>query len=99
MKQPAEWLPNGRTMVYFAADSGRLVEARDALALPAQARGFNMLYPLHAAKVGGLAYRLVMTCSGLALAMLGSLAVWSFWFARKPARPVRRGQGRAVRAG
>lgn len=84
MKQPAEWLPNGRTTLFFAADTGRLVEARDALQLPAQVRGYNLFYPLHAAKVGGLAYRLVMTISGFALAMLGSLAVWSFWFA-KPA--------------
>lgn len=87
MKQPAEWLPNGRTTFYFAADTGKLVEARDALALPAQVRGYNLLYPLHAAKVGGLAYRLVMTVSGLALTLLGSLTVWAFWFKRQ-ARPV-----------
>lgn len=83
MKQPAEWLPNGRTTLYFAADSGRLMEARNAQALPVQARGFNMLYPLHAAKVGGLPYRIVMTLSGLALTLLGSLAVWTFWFRRQ----------------
>lgn len=82
MRQPGEWLPNGRTTLYFAADTGRLVDVRDALKLPAQARGFNMLYPLHAAKVGGLPYRLAMTATGLALALLGSLAVWSFWFRR-----------------
>jgi hypothetical protein len=29
--------------------------------------------------VGGLAYRLVMTVSGLTLALLGSLAVVTFW--------------------
>jgi len=94
MKQPEEWLPNGRTTLYFAADTGRLVQARDALALPVQARGFNMLYPLHAAKVGGLPYRLVMTVSGLALTLLGSLAVWSFWFAGG----TRQGIGRARRS-
>jgi uncharacterized iron-regulated membrane protein len=87
MKQPDEWLPNGRTTLYFAADTGRLVEARDARQLPAEARGYNLLYPLHAAKVGGLAYRLLMTVSGLVLALLGSLAVWSFWFAKRTLRP------------
>lgn len=87
MKQPAEWLPNGRTTLYFAADSGRIIDVRDALALPTQVRGYNLLYPLHAAKVGGLAYRLVMTVSGLALALLGCLTVWSFWFRRR-ATPV-----------
>ena len=87
MKQPAEWLPNGRTVLYFAADTGRLVEARDALAQPAAVRGYNMFYPLHAAKVGGLLYRLVMTAVGLALVLLGSLAVWSFWFRRGTVGP------------
>lgn len=87
-RQPAEWLPNGRTTLYFAPDSGRLIEARDAFALPLGWRVFNYAYPLHAAKVGGLPYRLVMTLSGLTLAMLGSFAVWSFWF-RRPRKPVR----------
>ena len=87
LKQPAEWLPNGRTTFYFTADTGRLVASRDALKLPAQVRGYNLLYPLHAAEVGGLAYRLVMTVSGLALTLLGSLTVWAFWFKRR-ARPI-----------
>lgn len=83
MRQPAEWLPNGRTTLYFTADTGRLVDVRNALALPPQVRGYNLLYPLHAAKVGGFAYRLVMTVSGLALTLLGTLTVWSFWFRRR----------------
>jgi len=87
MRQSGEWLPNGRTTLYFAADTGQLVEARDALKLPPQARGFNLFYPLHAAKVGGLPYRLAMTASGLAMALLGSLAVWTFWFRRGVRRP------------
>jgi uncharacterized iron-regulated membrane protein len=86
MRQPTEWLPNGRTTLWFAADTGQLVAARDATTLPPQVRGFNMLYPLHAAKVGGLGYRLLMTASGLALGVLGTLAVWSFWFKRRRSR-------------
>ncbi|MES2498288.1 MAG: PepSY-associated TM helix domain-containing protein [Pseudomonadota bacterium] len=85
MRQPEEWLPNGRTMLWFAADSGRLVAVRDARDFDRQVRGYNMLYPLHAAKVGGFGWKIAMTLSGLALAVLGSLAVWSFWF-RKPKR-------------
>lgn len=80
MKQPAEWLPNGRTTLWFAPDTGQLIEARDALKLPGAAQWFNMAYPLHAAKVGGLPYRLLMTLAGLALSLLGSLTVWTFWF-------------------
>lgn len=79
VRQPAEWLPNGRTTLWFDPADGRLVGVNDALAAPTGARMFNMAYPLHAAKVGGLAYRLVMTMVGLALFLLGSLAVGSFW--------------------
>ena len=86
MKQPEEWLPNGRTTLWFAPDTGRLIESRDALKLPSAAQWFNMAYPLHAAKVGGLPYRLVMTLVGLALTLLGTLTVWTFWFRRRPAR-------------
>lgn len=82
MKQAEEWLPNGRTTLWFAPDTGELIEARDALTLPGATQAFNTFYPLHAAKVGGLAYKLVMTLVGLALSLLGSLAVWSFWFRR-----------------
>ncbi|HKY80517.1 MAG TPA: PepSY-associated TM helix domain-containing protein [Sphingobium sp.] len=89
MKAPDEWLPNGRTTLWFAADDGRLIKARDASRMPQPVKIYNMLYPLHAAKVGGLGYRLVMTFAGLALGLLGTLTLWSFWFARKPVvRPV-----------
>lgn len=89
LKQPAEWLPNGRTSLWFDAGSGQLLGHRDALAMPGGAQVYNLSYPLHAGKVGGLAYRLLMTLSGLAMAMLGSFAVWSFWF-RRPKRAERR---------
>lgn len=80
MKQPAEWVPGGRTVTWFAASSGALVDARDARSLPRQAAVYNFLFPLHAAEVDGLLYRLLMTILGLTLAMLGTLTVWTFWF-------------------
>jgi len=79
LRQQAEWLPNGRTMAWFDPADGRMVAARDAQALPLGSRITNADFPLHAAKVGGLAYRLVMTVSGLALTLLGTLAVVTFW--------------------
>ncbi|UXC90262.1 PepSY domain-containing protein [Sphingobium sp. RSMS] len=85
MKKSDEWLPNGRTTLWFAADNDRLVKARDASRLPEAVKIYNMLYPLHAAKVGGLSYRLIMTFAGLALGLLGTLTTWSFWFPRKGA--------------
>jgi uncharacterized iron-regulated membrane protein len=83
LRQPREWLPNGRTMVWFAADTGRIVATRDALALPSRVQAYNAFYPLHAAKVGGLAYRIVVTLSGVTLTLFGTLTVWTFWFQRK----------------
>lgn len=79
MRQEAEWLPNGRSMVWFDAGNGRLLARRDALTMQPGTQAFNMLYPLHAAKVGGIAWRLLTTFGGFAMALLGSLAVWSFW--------------------
>ncbi|NQE64788.1 PepSY domain-containing protein [Caulobacter sp. RHG1] len=79
LRQQAEWLPNGRTMAWFDPADGRMVATRDAQTLPLGSRITNADFPLHAAKVGGLPYRLVMTVSGLALTLLGTLAVVTFW--------------------
>jgi uncharacterized iron-regulated membrane protein len=48
-----------------------------------------MLYPLHAGRVGGVVWKMLMTLSGLALTLLGTLAVWTFWFRRRR-RPIGR---------
>ncbi len=79
LRQQKEWLPNGRSMAWFDPATGAMVASRDALAMPLGSRLANADYPLHAAKVGGLAYRLVMTVSGLTLGLLGTLAVVTFW--------------------
>ena len=93
MRQPFEWTPNGRTQISVAANNRATVEdaarANDSASLSEKA------YPLHAAKVGGLAWKLAMTVSGLALAILGSFATWSFWTRRMRKT---RGQGRRVAA-
>lgn len=88
LKQPDEWLPNGRTMVWFDPAGGHIVEARSALSMPAGMQAFTKVYPLHAAKVGGWATKLLMTLSGLGMAVLGSLAVWTFWFKRPKKLPL-----------
>jgi uncharacterized iron-regulated membrane protein len=66
-------------MAWFDPATGAMVGSRDARAMPLGSRIANLDYPLHAAKVGGLAYRLVMTVSGLTLTFLGTLAVVTFW--------------------
>jgi uncharacterized iron-regulated membrane protein len=88
MRQPFEWTPNGRTTLYFDA-SGKLLRADDPADDGRAAGVMETFYPVHSAKVGGIAWKLVMTLSGLGLTLLGALATWSFWFrkAKKRKRP------------
>ena len=88
MKQPFEWTPNGRTTLYFDG-SGKLLRADDPAATGRTSAVMETFYPIHSAKVGGTAWKLVMTLSGLGLTLLGALATWSFWFrkAKKRRRP------------
>jgi uncharacterized iron-regulated membrane protein len=89
MRQPFEWIPNGRTTLFFDR-SGKLVRV-DNPAGARQAASINeKLYPIHTGKAGGLLWKLAMTLSGLSLALLGSLAVWSFWTRRVIHRRSRR---------
>lgn len=83
VRRAGEWMPNGRSMLWFDAATGELLASRDAMTMPANAQVYNAAYPIHAARTGGLAWRLVMTIAGLGLALLGSLSVWSFWFKRR----------------
>lgn len=85
MRRPSEWHPNGRTTLSLAGH-GSVLMARDAPAAPLAIRASNALYPLHSARLSGsamaLPLRIVMTLAGLGLALLGSLAVVTFWRAR-----------------
>jgi len=78
MKQPAEWHPNGRTLVYIDPATSKVVGTLDAQALGPGARLQNALYPIHAASAGGRLYELVVFLGGVALAALGGLGLWSF---------------------
>jgi uncharacterized iron-regulated membrane protein len=78
-RQPHEWLPNGRTLFYVDPADGRFVDVVDARSLPLAARAFNIVYPVHAATVGGWIYTVAMTLGGLALTLMGTLAVYGFW--------------------
>jgi uncharacterized iron-regulated membrane protein len=55
------------------------VDSRDATTLPLATRAYNAVFPIHASKIGGALYKLVMTAAGLTLTMLGSFAVYAFW--------------------
>ncbi|MFL6749639.1 MAG: PepSY-associated TM helix domain-containing protein [Sphingomicrobium sp.] len=88
MRQPFEWSANGRTRLMFDG-SGKLIKIDDPAAGSRAAAIYEKFLPLHSAGVGGLAWRLVMSLSGLGLTILGALATWSFWFrkAKKRHRP------------
>nr|WP_294849119.1 PepSY-associated TM helix domain-containing protein [uncultured Sphingomonas sp.] len=81
MRQPAEWTPNGRTTLFFDG-AGRLLRVDDAALGNRGDRLIDTFYPVHTGKVGGIMWKIAMTISGLALTLLGSLAVYSFWIRR-----------------
>jgi uncharacterized iron-regulated membrane protein len=82
LRQPAEWHPNGRTLVWIDPSNSQILGTVDALKLKPAQSVFNALYPLHAAKLGtGISARLVDMISaltGLALATLGLIGAFSF---------------------
>lgn len=78
-KQEFEWTPNGRTYVWIDSQSARVVSTQDPATGDFASALTEKYYPVHSAKVGGMAWRLVMTFGGLALAMLGTFATFSFW--------------------
>jgi uncharacterized iron-regulated membrane protein len=88
MRQPFEWTPNGRTQLNFDAATGRLLTVQDPARAGASAAVREKFYPLHTAKAGGVAMKLLMTISGLSLTLLGTLAVYGFWL--RKARQSRR---------
>ncbi|WP_257839173.1 PepSY domain-containing protein [Phenylobacterium sp. J426] len=90
MKQPGEWHPNGRTVVWIDPVDERVLGAVDAMRLGSGLRAYNSFYPLHAGKVGGLAYEAVVLLSGLALAGLGGFGLWAFLIKQTRRRPARR---------
>lgn len=93
MRQAFEWTPNGRTQISVAAHGAVTIE--DAAVANRSASLSEKVYPVHSAKVGGLAWKVAMTASGIALTLLGSLAMWSFWARRVHKRAHRRRQPRS----
>ena len=81
MRQPFEWTPNGRTTLFFDR-TGKIVRIDNPAGSSAATSINEKFYPVHTGKAGGLIWKLAMTLSGIALALLGSLAVWSFWIRR-----------------
>mgnify|MGYP002842841319 CR=1 FL=1 len=66
-RQDFEWTPNGRSYVWIAPDSAAVVGTDDPAKAGAVSAISETFYPIHAAKVGGIVWRLAMTFAGLAL--------------------------------
>ncbi len=79
LRQPFEWAPNGRTFVYADPATLTIVGRADPASGGAGSFVREKLYPIHAAKVGAMAWKLAMSGSGIALTLLGTLAVYGFW--------------------
>lgn len=94
-------LPSGRTSLWFDPADGRLVAIHDPTRTSPAARIATYEYPLHAAKVGSPVLRILLTLSGLVLAMLGMLAPAAFWSSRIQTRrsPARRPVSSSTNAG
>jgi uncharacterized iron-regulated membrane protein len=78
LQQPAEWHANGRTFAWFAPGTGVVLGTRDALTAPRFARVHDLLWPLHAQRVGGPAWQLVGGATGAALAVLSLFGALAF---------------------
>jgi uncharacterized iron-regulated membrane protein len=87
LRQPAEWHANGRTVVWIDPATSRIVGVEDALAQAGPARLYNAFWPIHASKVGGLAWKVLTFLTGLSLAALSLYGAESY---RRKLFPVRR---------
>lgn len=90
LRQPSEWAAGGRTAVWFDG-SGKLLRVDDPAAASRATAIFGTFLPLHSGKLG-LVHKLLMTVSGVALVLLGGLAMWSFWWRRWIHRQSARGR-------
>ena len=81
-RRPEEWHPNGRTYVLLDPYTAEVVQSIDAQAQGAGTRFMHALYPVHAAKVGGLPMVALGALSAAALVWLGASGVWAYVSAR-----------------
>jgi uncharacterized iron-regulated membrane protein len=85
---PGEMHPNGRSYVLVNPYTAAVVQAIDARDQGAGTRLMHALYPIHAAKVGGIPLIIVAIISGAGLAWLALGGAWSF-LARTAVRQAR----------
>ena len=85
---PGEWHPNGRSYVLVDPYTANVVQAIDARAQGAGTRAMHAVYPIHAAKTGGVAMVLFAAFAAAALTWMTVSGVWTY-FGRRAKRTVR----------
>lgn len=78
VRQPDEWHANGRTTLWIDPATSQIMAVDDALTQAPAAQLYNAFWPVHAAKVGGLAWKVVSFLAGLALAALSLYGAESY---------------------
>lgn len=78
LKRECELHPNGLSFVYTDARSGEIVHIKDACAMPTGERLTNIIYPLHAGKIGSELYRVLGLLTALVLAGLAVTGVVTY---------------------
>ncbi len=78
MKQPGEWTPDGQTKVLIDPFNSQVLGVIDPLKAGRGQQLNGAIYPIHTAAVGGRFYDAAAFLSGLAMAGLGVLGLWSF---------------------
>lgn len=76
---PGELHPTGKSFVHLDPATGAVLGVEDGTRAPRGARFYSVLYPLHTGVAGGLALRLVVLLSGLALPLLAVTGVMLWW--------------------
>lgn len=89
LRQDFEWTPNGRTYVYLDPASLQVLATDDPALRDTASAIAEKFYPVHSGKIGGFFWQLVLTFAGSVLALLGTLATWSFWASNSARRPDR----------
>jgi uncharacterized iron-regulated membrane protein len=75
---PGEWHPNGRSYVLIDPYRATVVQAIDARTQGTGTRLMHAVYPLHAAKVGGLPMAVLAACAAAALTWLAAGGAWVY---------------------
>jgi uncharacterized iron-regulated membrane protein len=96
---PGEWHPNGRSYVLIDPYTAKGVQAIDARAQGAGTRLMHAIYPIHAARVGGVSMGALALSASAGLAWLSAGGVWSYLGRRRRTSAQPAGAGALPAAG